>query len=269
MCCIVHCQIPISVTSSKTTEVGKPLSTRGSMTMAILICSLMGMCWRIFASATTFPKRHAWSFPIYSAFPGKGVILPTCFSPRRARTADSKQYDKHGEKHMRTDKYDTGFRQSLRLFLKEVSFCFQRAHCCSFSEVTIYVPKFALTPSCRSSLRDCIYGRKIIIEMRLENMLAQLIITLSSVTDFCHPVHTTNRHDVDPRYQDRKYLRTENLRLTVSLAHKFILEIIPQMHSRLLNVITVSPGAESSLIHSFGSSDDPKGAFTRVLLANI
>lgn len=100
-------------------------------------------------------------------------------------------------------------------------------------------------------------------------MLAQLIITLSSVTDFCHPVHTTNRHDVDPRYQDRKYLRTENLRLTVSLAHKFILEIIPQMHSRLLNVITVSPGAESSLIHSFGSSDDPKGAFTRVLLANI
>ena len=165
--------------------------------------------------------------------------------------------------------YDAGLRQAMELFLREVSFCFRRAHCCSFSEVTMYIPRFVLTPSCRSRLRCSLYGREIIIEMRLESMLAQIIITLGYVTDFSNPVHTTNRKAVDSCYQDRKHLRTANFTLAVSQAHKFLLAIIPQMHSRSLNVITVSPGAVSSLIHSFESSDDPRGPFTRVLLANI
>lgn len=165
--------------------------------------------------------------------------------------------------------YDTGLRQAINLFLKEASFCFRRAHCCSFSDAVIYVPLFALTPSCRASLRDCLYGRKIIVEMRVEAMLAQMIITLGHVTDFSNPVHTTDRHDVDNCFQDRSHLRTENYTLALSQAHKFLLAIMPQMHSRSLNVITVSPGAVSSLIHSFESSDDPRGAFMRVLLANI
>lgn len=165
--------------------------------------------------------------------------------------------------------YDTGLRQAIECFLKEVSFCFRRAHCCSFSEVTIYVPKFALTPSCRTRLRCSLYDSKIIVEMRLEEMLAQLIIGIGLVTDFSNPVHTTDRHAVDPFYQDRSHLRTENFTLAVSQTHAFLLGIIPQMHSRSLNVITVSPGTVSSLIHSFESPDDPSGAFTRVMLANI
>ena len=165
--------------------------------------------------------------------------------------------------------YDTGLRQAIELFLKEVSFCFRRAYCCSFSEVAMYVPQFVLTPSCRASLRSSLYGRRIIVEMRLEGMRAQLIIVLGPVTDFCHPVHTTDRHDVVPLYGDRSHLRTENYTLAVSQAHKFLLSIMHQMHSRSLNVITVSPGAESSLIHSFESPDDPRGAITRVLLANM
>lgn len=100
-------------------------------------------------------------------------------------------------------------------------------------------------------------------------MLAQIIITLGHVTDFSNPVHTTDRHDVDHCFQDRSHLRTENYTLALSQAHKFLLAIMPQMHSRSLNVITASPGAVSSLIHSFESPDDPRGAFTRVLLANI
>lgn len=106
------------------------------------------------------------------------------------------------------------------------------------------------------------------IEMGLESMRAQIIITLGNVTDFTNPAHTTNRMDVDS-YYDRKYLRVEGYTLTLSQAHKFLLAIIPQMHSRSLNVMTVSPGSVSSLIHSFESPDDPRGAFTRFLLANI
>ena len=85
---------------------------------------------------------------------------------------------------------DTGMRQSIELFLKEVSFCAMRASCCSYSEVTIYIPKF-------------------------------------------------------------------------------ILGIIPHLHSRSLNVITVSPGWVDNLINTFESKDDPRGAYTRLLLASI
>lgn len=42
------------------------------------------------------------------------------------------------ENSMWEERYDTGLRQAVALFLKEVSFCFRRAHCCSFSEVTIF-----------------------------------------------------------------------------------------------------------------------------------
>lgn len=172
------------------------------------------------------------------------------------------------ENSMWEERYDTGLRQAVALFLKEVSFCFRRAHCCSFSEVTIFVPKFALTP-CRAGIRDSLYGKRIIVEMRLEQMQVQLIVGLEYVTDFSNPVHTTDRQDVVSPHQDRWYLRTENLSLAVSQAHKFLLSVIPQMHSRLLNVITVSPDVAESLIHSFGSPEDPKASFTRVLLANI
>lgn len=162
---------------------------------------------------------------------------------------------------------DTGLRQAVECFLNEVAFFFGRAHCCSFSEVTVFVPVFALTPSCRASIRNGIYGRRIIFEMRLEDMRAQLVISLGSVTDFSHPVHTTNRHDVDPRYQDRKYLRTENFRLTVSQTHKFILRVMPELHSRSLNVVTISRDTECGLLHSFASPYDLRGVASHALLA--
>lgn len=164
---------------------------------------------------------------------------------------------------------DSGLKRSVELFLQEATFCFRRAHCCSYSEVTIYVPRFIFSPSGSSHIRSWYYGQKIVVEMRLENMLAQMLITLGHVTDFTNPVHTTNRHKVDLCFQDRTHLRTENYTLAMSQAHKFLLCIMPQLHSRILNVITVSPGAVSSLIHSFESTDDPRGAFSRVFLANM
>lgn len=166
-------------------------------------------------------------------------------------------------------RHDTGLRQAMELFLKEVSFCFRRAYCCSFSEVAMYVPHFVLTPSCRASLRGSLYGRRIIVEMRLEAMRAQLIITLGPVTDFSHPVHTTDRHDVVPFFGDRTHLRTENYTLAVSQAHKFLLGVLPRLYSRSLNIFTVSPGTESGLINTFESPDDPRGAFTRALLPTL
>ncbi len=164
--------------------------------------------------------------------------------------------------------YDTGLKQGIRHFLKEISFCFRRGCCCSFSETTIYIPFFALTPSCGISIRSSLYGKKIVVEMRLEYMLTQIIITLGYVTDFSDPVHTTDRHNVDC-YNNRSHLRIENYTLAISQIYKFLLNVIPQLHSRSLNVVTVSPGAVSSLIHSFESPNCPKGTYMRDFLASI
>lgn len=164
---------------------------------------------------------------------------------------------------------DTGMKNSIKLFLEEVSFCFKRSYCCSYSQTTIYVPKFILSPSASCNILERYYGEKIVVELRLEDMLAQIIITVGKITDFTNPVHTTDRFNVTAGYAERFYLRTENYFVGLPVAYKFILGILPHLHSRMLNVITVSPGWVDSLIHSFGTNDDPRGAFTRVLLANI
>ena len=150
---------------------------------------------------------------------------------------------------------DTGMRQSIELFLKEVSFCAMRASCCSYGEVRICI-------------LETYYGRKIIIELQLEDMLAQILITVGTFTDFTNPVHTTDRFKINS-HKDRYYLRTENYTVSLTVAYKFILGVIPHLHSRTLNVITVSPDAASNLIHSFETPGDPSGSYTRVLLANI
>ncbi|WP_302554705.1 hypothetical protein, partial [uncultured Bilophila sp.] len=110
---------------------------------------------------------------------------------------------------------------------------------------------------------------KIIVNKeQLEDMLAQILITVGTFTDFTNPVHTTDRFKVNS-HRDRYYLRTENYAVSLTVAYKFILGIIPHLHSRTLNVITVSPDAASNLIHSFETPGDPSGSYTRVLLANI
>ena len=163
---------------------------------------------------------------------------------------------------------DTGMRQSIELFLKEVSFCAMRASCCSYGEVTIYIPHFLLTPSASAGILERYYGKKIIIELQFERMLTQILITVGTFTDFTNPVHTTDRFKVNS-YHERRHLRTENYTVSLTVAYKFILALIPHLHSRTLNVITVSPDAASNLIHSFETPGDPSGSYRRVLLANI
>ena len=163
---------------------------------------------------------------------------------------------------------DTGMRQSIELFLKEVSFCAMRASCCSYGEVTIYIPHFLLTPSSSACILERYYGKKIIIELQFERMLTQILITVGTFTDFTNPVHTTDRFKVNS-YHERRHLRTENYTVSLTVAYKFILALIPHLHSRTLNVITVSPDAASNLIHSFEIPGDPSGSYTRVLLANM
>lgn len=164
---------------------------------------------------------------------------------------------------------DTGMRQSIELFLKEVSFCAMRASCCSYSEVTIYIPKFLLTPSASAGILDSYYGEKIAIELRLEDMLAQILISVGKITDFTNPVHTLSPSSDAFDLRNRFHLRTENYTVSLTVAYKFILGIIPHLHSRSLNVITVSPGWVDNLINTFESKDDPRGAYTRLLLASI
>ena len=92
---------------------------------------------------------------------------------------------------------DTGMRQSIELFLKEVSFCAMRASCCSYGEVRIYIPQFLFTPSASAGILETYYGRKIIIELQLEDMLAKILITVGTFTDFTNPVHTTDRFKIN------------------------------------------------------------------------
>ena len=94
------------------------------------------------------------------------------------------------------------------------------------------------------------------------------LITVGTFTDFTNPVHTTDRFKVNS-YHERRHLRTENYTVSLTVAYKFILALIPHLHSRTLNVITVSPDAASNLIHSFEIPGDPSGSYTRVLLANM
>lgn len=167
------------------------------------------------------------------------------------------------------NKTDTGLQAAINLFLREVSFGFRRAYCCSFSDVVFYIPHFVMAPRASFGIRENCYEDKVLVELELEFMQMQIIINIGHVTDFTNPIHTTDRHDVEPTYHGRTHLRTENYTLALSQAHKFLLAVMPQMHCRSLNVITVSPSAVSSLIHSFESLDDPRGAFTRVFLANM
>lgn len=119
---------------------------------------------------------------------------------------------------------------------------------------------------CRHS-REILW-KKIIIELQFERMLTQILITVGTFTDFTNPVHTTDRFKVNS-YHERRHLRTENYTVSLTVAYKFILALIPHLHSRTLNVITVSPDAASNLIHSFETPGDPSGSYRRVLLANI
>ena len=130
------------------------------------------------------------------------------------------------------------------------------------------IPHFLLTPSASAGILERYYGKKIIIELQLEDMLAQILIAVGTFTDFTNPVHTTDRFKINS-HRDRYHLRTENYTVSLTVAYKFILGIIPHLHSRSLNVITVSPDAASNLIHSFETPGDPSGAYTRVLLSNI
>ena len=88
-------------------------------------------------------------------------------------------------------------RQSIELFLKEVSFCAMRASCCSYGEVRIYIPQFLFTPSASAGILETYYGRKIIIELQLEDMLAKILITVGTFTDFTNPVYTTDRFKIN------------------------------------------------------------------------
>ena len=148
---------------------------------------------------------------------------------------------------------DTGMRQSIELFLKEVSFCAMRASCCSYGEVRIYIPQFLFTPSASAGILETYYGRKIIIELQLEDMLAKILITVGTFTDFTNPVHTTDRfkinshkdsalkgpvwdtkkitahHTIIPTGEEPRSLTAQEKELYLMIAVQYFLQFYPPM----------------------------------------
>ena len=62
---------------------------------------------------------------------------------------------------------DTGMRQSIELFLKEVSFCAMRASCCSYGEVTIISLIFSLHLRPPQESSRGIMGKKLLLNCNL------------------------------------------------------------------------------------------------------
>ena len=139
---------------------------------------------------------------------------------------------------------------------KKSLFCAMRASCCSYGEVRIYIPQFLFTPSASAGILETYYGRKIIIELQLEDMLAKILITVGTFTDFTNPVHTTDRfkinshkdsalkgpvwdtkkitahHTIIPTGEEPRSLTAQEKELYLMIAVQYFLQFIPPCSTR-------------------------------------
>jgi hypothetical protein len=170
--------------------------------------------------------------------------------------------------------HQNGWRDALERLLTELDSYYRYSASCGYSETNIYIQPFLLASKARIRLREWLYGKKIIVEVKLESMDVQFEILITHVTDFTNPVsdniacNTYNgRYEPPTNYFRRKYQRTENLFIALSQADQFILGLLHYMQGRNLNLITLSHDWEDGLIQSFGSLKDL--AFPRLFLANV
>ncbi len=168
-----------------------------------------------------------------------------------------KYYSKNGKRL-------NGWQDALNRLQNEMGKVCSRTTCCSFWEIRIFIPRFLMVSQAGLIWRENLYGKKIIIEAVMDDVESQFIIKLDYFTDFTSSVSGKLGCD-----KECPYIQVSNFFLSVSQAQLFMVGLLPHLHSRTLNVITVSDGSAESVIRSFGVISDPYMAFSRCLLANM